>query len=552
MQDKILIILKKKSTIYLLLLIFMTIILVGKGITKGDFWFPDAPRHAMNGVYIHDVMRDLPLANLWDYTIAYYARYPALSILIDYPPFFPIVESLFFSVFGISRFTARLTVLFFAVLAAIVWYKLIKLIYDEKIAFYSTVLFITTPLIVLWSREVMLEMPTLALIILSVYFFYNFFELNKKKHIYYCALATAFSILTKQTAVFILPLFLSYIFIMKKHRYLLKKEVIISCFILTILLLPQLIITLKYGTVVMSASIGSLGAYSRWSFSNWFHYISILPNLLTLPVLILSIISIVVILIKKKHKKVMLFFLWIFCYYIVFSYISNKATERYAYFWIPPFSLFAALMVMYLPRKVKGIPVFTILFMLLCVFQFAYGYNVPTRFIDGYEEAARYVVEHPRGSAILFDGYHDGDFIFHVRRYDTNRNMIVLRSSKILYLLLNQLSLEFTQYVQNEADVYKILNDYGVGYVIIEDKNIENTKTSQILRQALNSEKFTLVKKVKLDTQRTMKDTSLLIYQYNEDVRMKAEAIYMTIPGIGKDFVIPTKLLQKYKERGKP
>jgi hypothetical protein len=495
-------------------------------------------------------MRDLPLLNLWDYTIAYYARYPALSMPVDYPPLFPMVEAIFLSIFGISRFTARLSVLFFAILATVVWYKLIRLIYDEKIAFYSTALFITTPLIVLWSREVMLEMPTLALIILSVYFFYNFFERNKEKHIYYCALTTVFSILSKQTAFFILPLFLSYILMTKKHRYLLKKEVIISSFLVTFLLIPQVIITLKYGNAVMAAG---LAGYSRWSFNNWLHYIRILPDLLTLPVLILSTISMVLTLIKRKHKNAMLFFLWVGCYYIVFSYIYGKV-ERYAYFWIPPFSLFAALTVTYLPQKVKRIPVFTILLMLLCVFQFAYGYNVPTRFIAGYEEAARYVAKNPRGDAVLFDGYLDGNFIFHIRRYDANRNMIVLRGSKILYLFpRNQSSHEFIQYVLDDTDIYKILNDYGVGYVVVEDEIVEGTKASQILRQALNSENFTLVRKVKLDTQGTMKNVSLLIYQYNEDVRMNAESIHITLPGIGKDLVIPTKdLRQNRKVEGKP
>jgi hypothetical protein len=487
----------------------------------------------------------LPLANLWDYTIAYYARYPALSILIDYPPFFPIVESLFFSVFGISQFTARLTVLFFAVLATIVWYKLIKLIYDEKIAFYSTALFITTPLIVLWSREVMLEMPTVALIILSVYFFYNFCELNKKKHIYYCALATAFSILTKQTAVFILPLFLSYILITKKHRYFLKKEVIISCFLLTFLLIPQLIITLKYGKDIMAASIGSRGEYSVWSLNNWFYYIRTLPNLLTIPVLILSTISMIVTLVKKKHKKTMLFFLWIVCYYIVFSYISGK-DERYAYFWIPPFSLFTVLIFTYLPQKVKMVPIFTILLMLLCVFQFVHAYNVQTPYISGYEEAARYVVKDPRGDTVLFDGYHDGNFIFHVRKYDNNKNMIILRGSKILHLKLKLpgMNSEYTQYIHSEADVYGILNNYGVGYVVVEDNDVDGIKSSQILRQALNSENFTLVKKVELNTNRKLQK-SLLIYKYNEDVAMSAEAININLPGIKKDLVIPTKLLRR-------
>jgi len=53
----------------------------------------------------------------------------------------------------------------------------------EKIAFYSTLLFITPPWIVEWIRSVMLEIPSLSMIIMSVHFFYNFIELGYMNNI---------------------------------------------------------------------------------------------------------------------------------------------------------------------------------------------------------------------------------------------------------------------------------------------------------------------------------------------------------------------------------
>src|SRR5712692_10244928 len=47
----------------------------------GSFWFSDSPRHALNGVFVSDLVRDHPLSGLKAYAMNYYLRYPALTIL---------------------------------------------------------------------------------------------------------------------------------------------------------------------------------------------------------------------------------------------------------------------------------------------------------------------------------------------------------------------------------------------------------------------------------------------------------------------------------------
>src|SRR6185437_4221301 len=80
-----------------------------------DFFWSDAPRHALNGAFVLDLLRDHPLQNLSVWAMAYCARYPALTILF-YPPFFYGVEAAFFAVFGVSHASAQLAVWFFAFL----------------------------------------------------------------------------------------------------------------------------------------------------------------------------------------------------------------------------------------------------------------------------------------------------------------------------------------------------------------------------------------------------------------------------------------------------
>ena len=70
----------------------------------GDFWWSDAPRHALNGVFVKDLIAAMP-ADPPAWAMEYYVRYPALTILF-YPPLFYLVSAPFYALFGVSHTTA--------------------------------------------------------------------------------------------------------------------------------------------------------------------------------------------------------------------------------------------------------------------------------------------------------------------------------------------------------------------------------------------------------------------------------------------------------------
>jgi len=531
-----------KSKIHLILLSLTATLVLGKGITQGDFWWSDASRHAMDGVYFTDLIKELPLTHLYDYTLQYYAQYPALALGF-YPPFFALVEGMVFLLFGISLVVARLTVLGFALLAAWMWYRLVKMIYSETVAFYSGLLILTTPLIVLWSREVMLEMPTLALIITSIYFFYGFAELGKRKHAYYAGLFLSLSVLTKQPAIFLFPMFLSYLALTKKLRLLLNKEVILSAILVFVLLFPQFIFTLKYSPINLGQSIGHLGPYARTSLKNWTYYPQILPDLLRIPVFLSSLAYGGFILATQKYRNHLIFLLWALWWYLLFSYLSLKE-PRFAYFGIPPFCLFATLGLVHLPGRLKGFSLSTPVLSGLVLFQMAQSYTMPYPFVSGYAEAAEFVARNFKGHTVLFDGYYDGNFIFHLRKWDDQKNIIVLRGSKVLARSAARIYWSLKEHVKAEEDIYKILNDYGTKYVVVEDRDILGVAAFKMLRKALNSENFTLVKKITLKTNvEKVRNISLLIYEYNKAATLRAKMLTLDLPMIGRRIEVPIKAL---------
>ncbi len=557
------------SNIYPVLLLLITFALTGLGLLGGDFWWPDESRHAMDGAYLYDVMRDRPFLHLYRYTEFYYAKYPALA-LTWYPPFFALIEAIFYSVFGISVVTAKLTVIFFVLAGMFFWYLLVQKIYDRELAFYSGLLFITTPIVVTWSHTVMLEIPTTAMIMLCMYCFYHYFELDKKHYAYYLALSICGALYTKQTAGFMLPVFLSYILIRKQHKKLIRRESLFSCGILVIFLIPLAIFTLKFGTVGMSVTLGELKETSIKSFvTQWTNYLRILPdNVLSWPVLILAIISIGFLVFKGKEKgKNLLFLLWIFWWYIYCSYLFGHTVvlspyrEYYGIYVVAPFCLLAVsalrmaknafsrrLLMRYIP---------TLVFIFICAYQVIVSCNVDmSLYIDNvYDEAAEFIVQHPKGATLLISASYDGTFIFHLRKHDVEKRMIALRADKMLVSFSVFKKWGLSSYVNTENDIYDMLRDYGTGYIVIESPPLgehKGIKALEMLKEMVHSENFTLVKRLPSThtlnnwfccPQKRINDISISIYEYNNMTLPQEEELVIKFPHLGREIRVPFEKL---------
>src|SRR5688500_12317804 len=124
------------DALFLLVLWCSVCLLFWKALDAGEFWWTDESRHAMNGVFFLDLWQDLPWRAPYEYALQYFAQYPALA-LNWYPPFFPVVESVFFAVFGIDELGGRLAVLVFALMGATAWYIWARPIWGREAAILS-------------------------------------------------------------------------------------------------------------------------------------------------------------------------------------------------------------------------------------------------------------------------------------------------------------------------------------------------------------------------------------------------------------------------------
>ena len=519
-----------RSSIYIAIICIVIITLSMKGITdEGTVSLNgDMPRHMMNGVYFYDLIRNMPFTHFLEYTFEYYARYPALS-LGHHPLLLGVAEVPFYALFGVSVFSARLTIIFFMIIAGLVWFLLIKEIYDKEVAFVSSLLFITTPFIVDYSRIVMCEVPTLALIIVTVYLFYKYCKLSKKRYAVAFIASFVLSLFSKQTAVFMVPLFLIYYLLTKDVRRLLTKKVIISCIIITLLILPLILVTLKFSQL-------NVGWIKETIFSNiGLNRLSdplktIWQNHFTFPVLILSLIGICLS-IFKRDKRAIVFILWITCFYLMITLLGVQA-PRYSIYWIPPFSLFAATVFNVFCFRLWKI-LFSIILIIIVTYQFTIVSQKELEYAKGYEEAARYVIDNRKGASVLFSSKVDtGYFIFFTRKLAPWKEMVILRADKLL--VTSQMRTIIEERIAKREDIYEILQDFGTGYVVIEEKEYRSPPLRWLMEE-VKSDKFILRKSIPMrSNNHRLNDVELGIYEYKGYTQPKrGKILRMNIPLMG-------------------
>lgn len=511
-----------KPIVYPAIITVMVMLATLIGITRGEFWHSDSSRHAMNGVFIKDLLHSWP-AHPVLYAREYYAQYPALS-LAYHPPLFPLVESFFFSVLGASAATARMVVAGFTLLFLLAWYFFIARGYNRETALWAALVLGSTPYMVLLARSVLLELPVLAMAIMAIYFYYKFMEGKRDRDYVLCLIFLVASILTKQTAVFLLLFFLLYALVTQQLKLFFTAKRITGLGFLAVFMIVYVGLEFSYAPALLSQFWGGWGQYPRLGWDNWLYYFSILPQQITWLVITGSILFGIWLLYKSvialKNKKVfnliqankliVFFVVWLASCYLFFSLVSVKY-PRHTVYWLPVWTLFAVLLCMKFKKFHSG----QVLAGMIVVVQIYRSFVQPYPYIAGYEQAARQVVQEFKPSRIFFDGYYDGNFIFFTRKYDNARRVTVVRSNRKLYDIPVMVNFGARQLVRNKDDIAAMLKNERIDYIVVEDKPYYNFAAGRLLRELLQTGPFMERARFPLQARNIdgFTDNALIVYQ---------------------------------------
>ncbi len=506
----------RRPAALLLLLLTLVAIPMLREINKGELHLNvDETRHAMSGVFLHDFLRDFPLRWPLQYAYEYYGKYPAVSIG-HWPPAFYFFEAIFFILFGISVWVSRLAVIIFALVGAVFWYKIARFYVRPELALASMVIYVCLPSVLLYEKATMLEIPVLALSLVAIYCWLRNLDSAQKHWLYGVAFFSAWALLTKQTAIFLIPLFF-FDWIRRRRWDLLRdKHTYLALGLATVLVVPWYLVGLYMHPQVFQQVVGSYGGPGAPSLATVLTYYPLtLPGELGLLLLGLALLGILAVILVRDSARHGFFFIWIVSCYLVFTPISDKA-PRIIMPWLLPFIYFAVYFVWRVLSRWPRVAPAALAVLVISYYVPALAFQRP--YVKGCEEAARFLAAQPDSDLLFYQGTLNGNFIFFVRKFDPEKRRLVVREKAIVAVNLisgmggEDSYLEKRQSLYTPEEVEQWFLRLGVRYLVVENKDF--VPELAVTRKALQSDRFELVKEIPIQTNDyRMAGIKLLIYR---------------------------------------
>ncbi len=500
----------------------------------------DETRHTMTGVFVRDALADIPDSARApkQYAENYYLQYPALGLLV-WPPFFYGVEGLAMALFGQSFAVGRTVVAAFALLMLMYSYRFARLTEGHIGSLFVAGFTALSPVIFMLSQRVMLEVPTLALGLVSIVHFEKYLRDLRGRDVLLAGLFAAFCALTRFDGVVLLPYFALRILATRNWRLLLARPVIASIAVALILTVPYYTLTIiEYRGGLSAGASDGFAAEPRGplEWRNWVFYPMTLPELIGWFGTIYAVVGLLIALATKRASGPVLALL--VANYLMFSPLA-ELEARHIVYWIPALALFAWRRIDYAGHRSRGAALALGVILLAGM---AYETSSQAfRYVHGYDDAAAYVVRRNTGERPLFvDGELTGSFVYHVRLHDPSRRQTVLRGDKLLYSMLSDPSVNYEQHARTEADAIAVLHDFDPEWIVVEDPppTFHDVPGSALLRATLahHSELYRLEASVPIRSNSDRFDgCTLAIYRKLDRNPTPTKPRAIRVLGLGRD-----------------
>ncbi len=507
-----------------------------------DFWWTDGATFALNGELIRDYLASGLGQNPMAFASAWFLRYPALTISL-YPPIFPMVEAAVFAIFGFSHAAAQATVTGFAALAAYGAYRVCRSAVPMAAAAGGAILLLSTPGVLLWSRQVVMEVPTLAFLLLAAAVFLHHQRVGNLRSLLLAVLFLLAAVYTKQTAIFIAAAFAAALILDGGLTVLRKQSTWIAVAIGIAGLVPLTIFTLLYASQNIDSAIGAgtssidgHSAASRLSVAAFLVYGRALTAIVgPLPLAASAVYLALLTRLGWRHAEekrlTLLMLCWFVADYVMISVIGHFEHRYGIFLTVPPVVLSVLLAARVLHYRGDGTIILP-----LAVLLFALGLaSAPVTRITGYDAVAQYIVDHThQDSVVLFHGKESKNFTFSVRVRTPHPKIFIVRADKELvkYNIVREWGI--TDRNLSEADIEGIVDRYGIEYVVSQPGFWTDQPSMAKLEAVLHSNRFTLVAEFPIESEEPSQRTTIRIYRNNRPVPASAQQLLIEMPALGR------------------
>jgi hypothetical protein len=404
----------------------------------GLFFQGDAPRHAMNGIFWGDLLRE-GLSDPIGYTKSYYARYPAITPT-RYPPLFYFLEAAAFELLGPSSYVAKGLVQAFGLAMGVYLLVAMRRWISPGSGIFAGLLFLM-PGMVTWSNAVMLNVPAATFSMIALYYVRCGIESQNEALTSKCFILAEvlliLSLATHPTVGYAVLIMLAWVIIRGKLYAFKQLRLMLVTIFFFVLLATLFSCMLIYGSEQLSqASIlpSRLSSMKRW----WF-YAAAMPGLVAWWGLIGGLLSAVLAwTCPRLRLEVKLLGIAFLVGYLILTPVwaldaryTLLACPAVAYTLGLGFTRIDALMVDH-ARRLQ-----TPSISLMGFFGLSLGYIVSDnqtflRNTAAIESVVEYVESIAPEEAVLYDGRFDGVFIYYMRARDPEFSRQVVLARKLI------------------------------------------------------------------------------------------------------------------------
>ena len=503
---------------------------------NGEFWWSDAPRHALNGVFVKDLIGAVPHdPRAW--AMQYYVKYPALTILF-YPPLFYVISAPFYAIFGISHTTALVVELVHYFALALGLYFIARLWLDWVSSLAVGLATLGAPAIALWGRQVMLDVPVTAFAVWSVLAGLYYLRWQRTSYLYVAVFLLICAVYTKLNAAFLfIPLAIA-ILAQRKLKAFRDKQIWFAALFAALGMIPAIVLTMKFGAANLQSVVDTnLGIHETNLLTRWLWYGRRIPETVGWPIAILAAAFPILWIFGRRPKGVtgseaLLLVGWYLTGYVMLSIIELKEV-RDAVIIAPALLLFAALAW----RAAAGTASWSSAVFLTVAIAMAASTivfdQVPR--VAGYRETAVWIAQHaPRGAVVVFSGERDGSYVWNMRTMQQRPDITTVRSDKLLLSISVTRERGLGSKDLSEPQIASMLDNDGVSYVVAQDDFWQDIPVMKRFDDLLHSSHFREVFRIATTSNVPVRDKVLRIYKNKDPIDHYARSIQLDLPVIGQ------------------
>jgi hypothetical protein len=435
--------------------------------TNGDFWWSDAPRHGLNGLFLRDLIVQHPLHDPVSWAFAYYARRPALTILF-YPPLFYGIEALVFLILGFSHLIAQSIVTAFVFLLGLSAYGIARFYTGRIGAVAAMLLALGMPETALWGRQVMLDVPAYALAAASGWLLLRFIRDSRPIDLYGCAALLLGAIYTKYNAGFVAIPFAIALIGCRGWRVLASRRVLSTGAVSALLLIPALVLMKKFGGANLASVTGVGDMPTPDTLAFWTFYVRVLPEQMGWSMTLLAIPAVIAMVaaLARGDRLYLLPLSWLVFGYMFYTLISQKE-PRHSLMVLLPIAIAIPALAQRLPWRPVA-PALSLLFA-AGVFIQAMAFE-PVPVISGYRSIADWLSRNaPKDALVVYSGPRDGNLVFDLAQTPAAQDIAVVRADKLLLSVpAGERRRGVGQAPYTQPEIARMLRDLGPDFLIVQ------------------------------------------------------------------------------------